>query len=167
MERPSDPRVLEREAQRARRVIQRLLELEAMRTPFRVLAQEVDLDAPFADRQLRLRVDRMDELEDGRILVIDYKSGNAEAMRLQEPAARPIQLAAYAAALQAQAPVKGVALLSLSPRRPGSREWPTTKRRFRRASASCPDGNRRSVAGTRKSAAWLPLTSGVTRGLIP
>jgi len=120
IERPSDPRVLERETHRARRVVLRILQLEAARAPFRVRAQEFDLDTAFAGRQLRLRIDRLDDLEDGRILVIDYKSGNPEAMRLHETAARPIQLAAYAAAMLAQAtPVQGVTLLSLSPRKPG------------------------------------------------
>jgi hypothetical protein len=66
--------------------------------------------------ELNLRIDRVDELQDGRLL-IDYKSGAPDRMQLDDANARPIQLAAYVAATLAQgASADAVALLSLSPR---------------------------------------------------
>ncbi len=52
------------------------------RMPFRVLATEHPLPLESAppsvrDLGLRLRVDRIDELPDGRLLIVDYKTGRA------------------------------------------------------------------------------------------
>ncbi len=68
--------------------------------------------------ELNLRIDRVDELQDGSRLLIDYKSGAPERMRLDDANARPIQLAAYVAATgwHRVARADAVALLSLSPR---------------------------------------------------
>ncbi len=114
---PADPRVLEREASRTRGVLSRVLELEAGRAPFRVLERELTLQASFAGRELSLRVDRVDELQDGRCLLIDYKSGRPDKMQLEDVNIRPIQLAAYVAAVLAQGSrADAVALLSVSPK---------------------------------------------------
>jgi RecB family exonuclease len=111
-----DARVLERERLRSTQLVTRLLELEAARAPFRIAALEQELNIDWAGATLRMRVDRVDELADGSRLLIDYKSGRADSMQLDAPQPRPLQLAAYAAALAAQgAAVQGVALLSLHP----------------------------------------------------
>lgn len=117
---PTDPGVMEREALRARRIVQRVLELESARAPFHVQALEQSVQASFGGWALNLRIDRVDELQDGRRLLIDYKTGGPERMLLHDPDARPIQLAAYVAALAAQGTrADAVALLSLSPRELG------------------------------------------------
>jgi probable DNA repair protein len=113
-------RVLERERQRAARLVTRVLELDCQRAPFRVLAQEKDALLDTVAGTLRLRIDRVDELAAGERLLIDYKSSEAETIKLDQGMARPLQLAVYVAAL-AETPhaVQGAALLSLSPAKLG------------------------------------------------
>jgi probable DNA repair protein len=113
---PADPRMMAREALRTRRILVRVLELETRRAPFRVQEREQCLPLVIDGWELNLRIDRVDELQGGRLL-IDYKSGAPDRMRLDDANARPIQLAAYVAAMLAQgAAADAVALLSLSPR---------------------------------------------------
>ena len=52
-----------------------LLDLEQTRAPFRVVEREAPRTIDFARLRLRARVDRVDELADGRRVVIDYKTG--------------------------------------------------------------------------------------------
>jgi ATP-dependent helicase/nuclease subunit B len=61
-------------------------------------ALECDQDFPIAGATLQLRLDRIDRLGDGRLVVIDYKSGATE--KLDAFAERPTQpqLPAYAMA---------------------------------------------------------------------
>ena len=109
-----DVRVLERERRRTAQLINRLLELEAARPDFRIAAVEQELQINWGGARLRMRVDRIDELADGSRLLIDYKSGRADRIKLDADEPRPLQLAAYVAALASQdAPVQGAALLSL------------------------------------------------------
>lgn len=51
------------------------LTLERQRPPFQVIAREETLETQLAGLPLRLRIDRVDQLENGDRLVIDYKSG--------------------------------------------------------------------------------------------
>lgn len=51
------------------------LELERQRSPFRVVAFEQEALVEAGGLQLRVVMDRIDELEDGRQLIIDYKTG--------------------------------------------------------------------------------------------
>jgi ATP-dependent helicase/nuclease subunit B len=114
---PADPRMMQREGLRTRRILQRILALELQRAPFQVREREMSLQATFDDWQLNLRIDRVDEMQDGSRLLIDYKSGTPDRMKLDDVSARPIQLATYVAALLAQgASADAVALLSLSPK---------------------------------------------------
>lgn len=54
------------------------LSLEAQRTPFRVLAVEEESEVTLGELRLQVRVDRLDELDDGSLAIIDYKT-NARA----------------------------------------------------------------------------------------
>ncbi len=56
-------------------VYARSLAAEAVHEPFRVLACERDVVSPFAGVAVRGRVDRVDELSSGGLVVRDYKSG--------------------------------------------------------------------------------------------
>jgi len=71
------PAFLALERDRLRELLGRLLELERQRAPFRVAEREAPRDIEFAGLRLRAKVDRVDELDDGRRVVIDYKSGAA------------------------------------------------------------------------------------------
>ena len=74
---------------------------ERDRPPFRVRAHEAMIPCDIDGLALRVRIDRIDDLEDGGLAIIDYKSG-----RIVRPARwfdeRPegIQLAVYARALE-------------------------------------------------------------------
>jgi len=61
---------------RLTRLLQQWLSIESERGSFVVEAIEQRRDVQFAGLQLRLRVDRIDRLEDGRVLVVDYKTKN-------------------------------------------------------------------------------------------
>jgi probable DNA repair protein len=82
---------------------------ERTRNPFRVLAAErslTGLGGPPALQRLglRLRIDRIDELEDGRRLVIDYKTGALPTgTQLLSPPVRQPQLPLYAICADADA----------------------------------------------------------------
>lgn len=95
----------ELECARARAVLDTWLDLEAQRTPFEIAGVEREIGWQRGPLSLKLRLDRMDRLDDGRVVVIDYKTGS----RLPNPAsdwtrARPVglQLPFYAAVLGGQ-----------------------------------------------------------------
>jgi hypothetical protein len=113
-------RQLERERLRAEHLLLRVLEMDATRPPFTVIARENQLRLQSRAGTMALRIDRIDADAAGRLWLIDYKSGRPEPMRLEQGSAQPLQLALYeqALALSGQS-VHGLALLSLSPVEPG------------------------------------------------
>ncbi|MBU3070524.1 PD-(D/E)XK nuclease family protein [Aestuariicella sp. G3-2] len=64
------------EQQRHCQLILRWLELEKQRPEFTVVANEDAIKANFAGLPLTLRLDRMDKLSDGELILIDYKTGS-------------------------------------------------------------------------------------------
>lgn len=100
------------EMQRAHAVVMRWLELERRREPFHVVAVEQRDRWSHAGVELSIRLDRVDRLPDGRLVVIDYKSGSGLA-NLARSWTRPrpvdLQLPFYAAVLGGRDP--GVAAL--------------------------------------------------------
>ena len=67
---------LELELERQSRLIVRWLELEKERPSFTVAACEESLKVEFNGLPLTLRLDRLDRLENGELIVIDYKTGS-------------------------------------------------------------------------------------------
>ncbi|HET8697507.1 MAG TPA: PD-(D/E)XK nuclease family protein, partial [Gammaproteobacteria bacterium] len=53
----------------------RLLEVDAQRAPFDVVAIEEQREIAVAGRVLRVRIDRLDRLADDRVAIIDHKTG--------------------------------------------------------------------------------------------
>ena len=93
------PAALARECARAERLILRLCELECQRAPFRVEATEFATELTLAGARMRIRLDRIDALADGRRVILDYKSGRrAGTDWLGERPSHP-QLLGYLAAL--------------------------------------------------------------------
>jgi ATP-dependent helicase/nuclease subunit B len=89
---------LTRECARARVLIGRLCELERTRVPFTVAATEHTTELSLGGGRLRMRLDRVDAIGGGRI-VLDYKSGRAgSADWFGERPTHP-QLLAYLTAL--------------------------------------------------------------------
>jgi probable DNA repair protein len=74
---PVPPTVRRREQRRAVWLLRELAEIERGRAPFRVSGLEQRMRVALAGVTLDLRVDRIDELEDGARVVLDYKTGRA------------------------------------------------------------------------------------------
>ena len=96
------------EAERIASTVNRWLNYERERPPFTVADTEAELTLQFGNLTLKGIVDRIDELEDGRRLIIDYKSSTQPrsdwlpGKRMPQP-----QLPAYL--LSAQPPASGIA----------------------------------------------------------
>jgi probable DNA repair protein len=97
-----DARSVERERARAVEVVAGMLAQERGRAPFRVLAREWEIEAEVAGVPIRLRIDRVDAFEDGRLAIVDYKTGASRPLDWLGERAEPVQLFTYARALQAR-----------------------------------------------------------------
>lgn len=69
------PRYFALEQQRAIRLINQFIQLELRRSPFKVIAHEVEQFFILNKIPLKLRIDRIDQLETGEEILIDYKTG--------------------------------------------------------------------------------------------
>ena len=91
--------LLQREQVRTEALMAQLLAWERSREHFIAETLEAEFSITLGQAVLRLRLDRIDRLDDGRLVVIDYKSGQPRrfdpaAGRLEQP-----QLPAYATAV--------------------------------------------------------------------
>ena len=106
-----------REEARARRQLRRACDYELKRSAFSVVHTELSIAASIGAAKLRLRIDRIDELDDAGWALIDYKSGEATSGNhwlAERP--RPVQLLVYLAAMAAldsAEPVEALASLHL------------------------------------------------------
>lgn len=96
------PRFAAIETQRLKQLLAQWLDIELQRQPFNVMAPEKQLFMSIGGLPLSLRIDRIDRLDDQRIVLIDYKTGDTNincwaGERLEEP-----QLPLYALALPEQ-----------------------------------------------------------------
>lgn len=111
--------VIDLERHRLNALLVAWLELEAARdADFTVAEREAQRELHLGDLELALRLDRIDRLEDGSLLLIDYKTGRIESTTawFSAPPTRP-QMPLYALAEPA---AHGVALAYL---RPGELGW--------------------------------------------
>jgi probable DNA repair protein len=109
-----DRRAWQRELQRARAVAQSLLARELERAAFAIHELESARELQVGAARLRLRIDRVDRLEDGRLVLIDYKTGAAATHDWFGPRADPVQLFIYLAALaEATTPVAALGTVHL------------------------------------------------------
>ncbi|HEY3625567.1 MAG TPA: PD-(D/E)XK nuclease family protein [Terracidiphilus sp.] len=114
-------RYLELEEQRLTRVVVEWLEYERTRVPFDVAATEIATDSMIAGLTLKLRLDRVDRLNDGSLLVIDYKTGNVSPRSWELPRPEDVQLPLYAGfAVPAREEVGGLVFAKI---RPGERRF--------------------------------------------
>lgn len=105
------------ESARALAVLASWLEVECARTPFSVRDVEQDYLWRHGPLELNLRLDRIDELADGRLAVIDYKTGGGSLdPRSDWMRDRPIglQLPFYASVLAQESAGAGVGALVLA-----------------------------------------------------
>lgn len=103
------------ERERLENLILEWLEIERSRThPFTVDSVEQKRSYEISGLRLDLRIDRMDRLQDGSVLLIDYKSGKQTYTKLEGQRPAEPQLLVYAAAIGE--PVDGVFFGQLRPR---------------------------------------------------
>jgi RecB family exonuclease len=88
--------MLRAEGERAERVLWHLLAWELGREPFRIEHLEWAQIWTIEEATLRLRLDRVDRLDDGSLAVIDYKSGAPRAFDAMLERPEQPQLLAYA-----------------------------------------------------------------------
>ncbi len=98
--------------------IMQLLALERTRLPFRVLRSEQTEPFELAGMQINIQLDRVDELPDGGLLLIDYKTGDSNRTsdwldREESGRPRSPQLPLYALAHRQQ--LAGIAFAVLAP----------------------------------------------------
>lgn len=84
------------EQARMARILSEWLELELQRAPFTVVGMEEKIQDVVAGVEFSARLDRVDELADGRRVVIDYKSGQAGVNAWGGARPREPQLPLYA-----------------------------------------------------------------------
>lgn len=115
-------RYLELEKPRLTGLICEWLEYESTRNAFTVAKTEAAGEAVVAGLALDLRLDRLDRLNDGSLLVIDYKTGNISSSSWEMPRPDNLQLPLYAgfALDREQEPLGGLAFAKI---RPGKHEF--------------------------------------------
>jgi probable DNA repair protein len=89
-------RYLELEQQRLTRLVTAWLDYEAARHPFEVLETEASRSITLNGLSFNLRLDRLDRLNDGSVLVVDYKSGDVSPKSWELPRPDDVQLPLYA-----------------------------------------------------------------------
>ena len=109
-------RYLELEQQRLTNLVTAWLDYESTRIAFEVLETEAGCVKNIAGLQLNLRLDRLDRLIDGSVLVIDYKSGDVKTRSWQLPRPEDVQLPLYARfALDEKHDLGGLAFAKVRP----------------------------------------------------
>jgi probable DNA repair protein len=89
-------RYLQLEERRLIRLVTEWLNYELTRIAFQVTDTELNEEIPVAGLSLGLRIDRIDRLIDGSMLVIDYKTGNVSRKSWEMPRPDDVQLPLYA-----------------------------------------------------------------------
>ena len=89
-------RYLELEALRLTFLVTEWLEYEATRIDFAVVGTEVARTVSVGELTMDLRLDRIDQLNDGSLLIIDYKSGDLSPSAWDLPRPEDVQLPLYA-----------------------------------------------------------------------
>lgn len=112
--------LLDIEADRIERRLMQWLEVEKRRPDFAVVETEATLESMhLAGLELRCRIDRIDQVEEGRVL-LDYKTGKVESKACDGERPDEPQLPAYAVLRQDSAsdetPLAGIAFARLHPR---------------------------------------------------
>jgi hypothetical protein len=112
---------VENEQHRLERLILAMLEQDLARAAaaaFTVGQLEMTQEGALGGMPIRVRMDRIDRLEDGRLVILDYKSGASHGFRPLDERPRQAQLLAYA--LLAPAPLAAIAAVHL---RAGGIRW--------------------------------------------
>jgi len=105
------------ERQRVGGLLRDFMALDLSRDAFAVASVEREIEFAEAGVHLKLRVDRIDQLGDGSIAILDYKTGAEKKFLNSKGQPREIQLVAYACAVDE--PVAALALVNIDSRTMG------------------------------------------------
>lgn len=94
-------RIIGLERGRLLQLLSDFIDAETGREPFSVMDVEKKIQFEACGVRLGFRVDRIDQADDGRLLVIDYKTGQPKTFVKQSGELKDVQLVVYAAALDA------------------------------------------------------------------
>jgi probable DNA repair protein len=89
-------RYLDLEQQRLTRLVKAWLDYESARLPFEVIETEAARTVALSGLTFKLRLDRLDRLNDKSVLVVDYKSGDVSPKSWELPRPDDVQLPLYA-----------------------------------------------------------------------
>ena len=136
------------EAERLKTALAEFVALEQLRAPFRVVAVERKERIEVAGLELTVRIDRLDELADGGVAVVDYKTGQrVTSSDWFRDRPRDVQVPLYAAHAAGRASAAALAAVTAGdagyrgywttgsfpgrPARLGERDWPAQLARWR------------------------------------
>ncbi len=102
------------ERDRLRDLLLTFIEVELERPAFQVDKVEFEIEYQHAGARLRLRVDRIDRLSDGELLVADYKTGQPKNFLNRNGEPHDLQLVVYACALDES--IGGLVLVNIDSR---------------------------------------------------
>jgi ATP-dependent helicase/nuclease subunit B len=91
--------LLQLEKRRVCKLLQRVVALDQSRDSFRIAAVEQSLTATIEGIRLKIRVDRIDHVENGELVILDYKTGTRKQFLAGDGAPRDMQLVVYACAV--------------------------------------------------------------------
>jgi hypothetical protein len=102
MESSADPvlrQLLNLEKQRVAMLLRQVIALDASRDEFVIQQLEAPIELAIDQVRLRLRIDRIDRLDSGEVVVIDYKTGRRRQVLNSSREPDDMQLVAYACGL--------------------------------------------------------------------
>jgi ATP-dependent helicase/nuclease subunit B len=108
-------RMIQLERRRIRQILLQFSHAELDRDAFNIVMVEQKLEYFGFGVRLGLRVDRVDKLDDGGLLVIDYKTGAEKSLLDRDGNLRDLQLVVYTLAIPEA--IGGVALINLDSRK--------------------------------------------------
>jgi len=108
-------RIIQLERRRIRQILLQFAGEELDRDVFSIVMVEQKLEYVGFGVRLGLRVDRVDRLDDGGLLVIDYKTGAEKALMDREGNLHDLQLVVYTLAIPDS--IGGIALINLDSRK--------------------------------------------------
>jgi probable DNA repair protein len=102
------------EKQRVADLLRQVVRLDQARNEFAIASLETSLELTVDQVHLRLRIDRIDQLESGELVIIDYKTGQRRQFVNRSMEADDLQLVVYSCA--ASEPVAGLAYVNVDSR---------------------------------------------------
>ncbi len=121
------------ETARLEKLLSLWLEQEKLRPHFIVIATEKRLEADFADLQFKVQIDRIDRLDDGSEIIIDYKTGQTHVSDWFSERPNEPQMPLYCSVYDSD--IKAIAFATVHLQKIGiegigavSNDWPAIKR---------------------------------------